>query len=598
MPGQRFTRRCRNGILPLAGLAAVLLVRGNVFGDGFVADPVFDTSTAPTGHGLINEGPNESCSDNLNFDDHFPHGVVFRDNDPNEAHLYQKYDYYNNGPQRCVQVQLDWKHDQCDFEIGLGLYLGSFNPDDPTENLLSHSWTTLRESDGLSDKINLYRYSPGYYHVALNYGAYELDSIFASAVVPALAHIVVVLDSTRAPGQPGLVCPRPTGSLFLWSEQLSEKAPELSVSDARAYEFGPNPGDGGTLQFGLSLAAQAAVQVKIHVKTSDGTAVSTGLNPDYTPVEQDVTFQPGETFKYVNVPIVGDTLDEHLSSPETMTLTLSNPTPAALPIANSTATGKIDDDDSLIGTCHVQSPGTQLPFGIVGQPYGPVALVADGEVAGEFSWSFVNSSCLPPGLQLHDGSNANASIDGTPTAKGTYTCTIHLICPTSDSGTESHDSPITITIQPETPQFLVSLDGASVVEGNLGLTPVLPQIHLSSPAPNDFTLEVSLLDGSAFSSDPDYQTLAPGQLIGINKGDTIVPIPLNVVGDLKVEADEHFVVRLRTPVTHELVAQAGVTIVNDDAPVAPQGIPLSPGALTLLAVAIATIAVVRLRAGG
>lgn len=597
MSGQPFTRRCRNGILPLFGLAAVLFSGTSAFGDGFVADPVFDTATASTGHGLIREGPNEICSPN-SFDDHFPHAVTYIDGDPNKAHLYQKYDFYNNGPSRCVQVKLDWKHDNCDFEIGLGMYLGSFNPDDPTQNLLSHSYTLPLEGNGTDAQVELYRYSPGFYHDPLNFGAFNLDEIFVSAVVPALSHIVIVLDSTRAPGLPGLVCPKPTGSLFMWSEQLSEDAPELSVGDARDYEFGPLSGDGGTLRFGLSLAAQAAVPVTIHVKTSDGTAVSTGPTPDYTPVEKDVTFQPGETFKYVDVPIVGDTIDEHLTSPETMTLTLSNPNPAAIPVANTTATGKIDDDDSLVGTCHIQSPGTQLPFGVVGQPYGPVPMVADGEVAGEFSWSFVNSSCLPPGLQLHDGSNANASIDGTPTAAGTYTCTVHLICPTSDSGTESHDSPITITIQPETPQFLVTLDGASVVEGNSGFTPVLPQIHLSSPAPAAFTLEVSLQDGSAFASDPDYQTLAPGQLIGINKGDTIVPIPLNVIGDLKVEADEHFVVTLRTPVSHELVAEAGVTIVNDDLPVAPSAIPtLGHGTLALLGVAIAALAVLRLRSG-
>ncbi len=589
MPVSTRSRRLGAGLTWICtALIVRMVVAGPVLASDFYTPVVFDTNTASTMHGLLDGGPNAVCAIN------HPGTYSFHNGNPNEPHLYQKYDLYNNGPDRCVSIALLWKHDNCDFEIGAGLYLGSFNPNDPTQNLLAHTWTESIQGDHISNHYDQYRYSPGYYRDVFQ--NYTLDSMEVAAVVPAFAHVVVVLDSTYQPGQPQLTCPRPTGSLSMYGTGLREQGPIVSVSDTSDYEFGPAANQGGTLRFGLSLAAQAALPLTVHVKTSDGPGPNSATaGTDYTAVDKDVTFQPGQTFQYVDVPILGDPT---LEPDELMTLTLSNPNPPAVQFANTTATGRIQDDDSLLGTCHLQSPGAQFPFGTVGQAYGPVTLTADGEAAGEYGFSFLDPSCLPPGLTLTDPPNggANATLSGTPTAAGTFTCTVHLVCPTLDSSTETHDDAVTIVIQPETPQALVTLDDVTVTEGNAGFTPAQPLIHLSSPAAKAFNLEVVLDDASAQATDPDYQTLAPGQQIGINAGDTAEPIPLNVVGDTKVEGDEKFIVQLRTPITHEVVDTAIVTILNDDAPAVT--VPtLGEWGLAALMLGLAAVAIVRLRRG-
>lgn len=550
---------------------------------------VWDTATASVQQGLLEHGPNAIC------DTLYPGSFSFRNNDPGEDHLYHSYDFYNSGPERCVKVILDWTGDDCgDLEIGIALYLGSFNPSDPTLNLISHSYNNALQVPGFGgNEPNSYRYSPGFYRD--NFQLYELDTIEASAVVPAYAHVVAVLDSTRQPGQPALTCPRSqAGSLRLYTDNLSDKAPEITVSDASQYEFGPAANQGGTLQFGVHLSIQSALPVTVNYTTVNGAGPNGAIaGVDYTAVSDTLTFTPGETFKYVPVSILGDAMTE---SNKTLALQLSNSNPPGFVIADATATGTILDDDSLVGTCHIASPGS-LPPGVAGQPYGPVDLIPDAEVAGDFTWSLVDPNCLPPNLTLSEGANQHGVIQGTPTVSGTFNCTIHLVCPTSDSGTESHDTPFTLVIEPEAPQVLITLEGASTLEGNAGTTPVLPHIHLSSPAAQAFNLEVVLFDASATTSNADYVPLAPGQQIGVNAGDVDVPIPLDAVGDPTIESDEIFLVQVRTPTTHEVIDTAPVTIINDDAPIA--AIPtLGEWGMAALVLALAGLAIAKLRAGG
>lgn len=71
--------------------------------------------------------------------------------------------------------------------------------------------------------------------------------------------------------------------------------------------------------------------------TVDGTATSS----DYTPVSGTLTFAPGESSQTIQVPVLGDVVDE---SDETFTLILSNPVNGAL--ADGEATGTIEDDDT------------------------------------------------------------------------------------------------------------------------------------------------------------------------------------------------------------------------------------------------------------
>ena len=112
--------------------------------------------------------------------------------------------------------------------------------------------------------------------------------------------------------------------------------PALSVADASV-----NESPGATLDFTVSLSRPFAETVTVRYATSDGTATA---GSDYTAISGALTFRANETSKTVSVPVLDDARDE---GAETLTLTLSNPDPSRVKLADATATGTIDNADAM-----------------------------------------------------------------------------------------------------------------------------------------------------------------------------------------------------------------------------------------------------------
>ena len=104
--------------------------------------------------------------------------------------------------------------------------------------------------------------------------------------------------------------------------------PLLSVADAEAAE-------GATLAFTVTLAPAASGEVTVDWATADGTATA---GSDYTAGSGTLTFAAGETEMSVEVAATADDTEE---APETLTLTLSNPSGARL--GDGEATGTVSE---------------------------------------------------------------------------------------------------------------------------------------------------------------------------------------------------------------------------------------------------------------
>ena len=104
-------------------------------------------------------------------------------------------------------------------------------------------------------------------------------------------------------------------------------APELSVADAGGAE-----GTDAAIAFTVTLAPAAATEVTVHYATADGSATAPA---DYTSTSSTLTFEPGQTSKTIEVPIVDDDVED---DGETFTLTLSDPSGAVLADAEATGT--------------------------------------------------------------------------------------------------------------------------------------------------------------------------------------------------------------------------------------------------------------------
>ncbi len=115
-----------------------------------------------------------------------------------------------------------------------------------------------------------------------------------------------------------------------------DTAPVISVSDASVTE-----GNSGTTNavFNLTLSAASGVATTVSYSTSDGTATA---GSDYGSVSGIATIAAGQTKTTIAVPVYGDTVPE---PNETFTLNLSNPVNATL--GRTSATGTINDDDTI-----------------------------------------------------------------------------------------------------------------------------------------------------------------------------------------------------------------------------------------------------------
>ena len=110
----------------------------------------------------------------------------------------------------------------------------------------------------------------------------------------------------------------------------------VSVADAAVHEAA-----GAVLEFAVALGPAQADEIRVGYATSDGTATA---GSDYSAATGTLVFAAGETEKTVSVPVLDDAIDE---GSETMTLTLVDRSGGRAHLADATATGTIENADSM-----------------------------------------------------------------------------------------------------------------------------------------------------------------------------------------------------------------------------------------------------------
>lgn len=112
--------------------------------------------------------------------------------------------------------------------------------------------------------------------------------------------------------------------------------PTLSVDDVTftgANSIGP-------AGFTVGLSTASSQTVTVHYKTANGTALAT---QDYVPLDDTLTFNPGETSKFIPVTILPDTVNE-----PTEEFFLDLDTPVNATIAKARGIGTIPNDDPVV----------------------------------------------------------------------------------------------------------------------------------------------------------------------------------------------------------------------------------------------------------
>jgi large repetitive protein len=336
----------------------------------------------------------------------------------------------------------------------------------------------------------------------------------------------------------------------------NEGPPSFVVTDVTGAEAS------GSLSFGVLLTNANSSPVSINYATADGTATA---GTDYTAVSGPLTFNPGQTSKYVPVTVADDAIAE---DDEAFTLNLSNAT-GGLAISDAQGIGTIQNDDA---DPTVSAAAASVDEGDLGTATLSVPVTLSGPSGQEVDVDFATSDgtatagtdyTATSGTLVFAGGETSKQIDITVSGdfwdEGDETITVTLTAPfNADLGTDV--AAATITNDDAGPKL--SLPDASVVEGNSGTTPLTFTVNMTPASPIDVTVHFATSDGSA-AVGSDY--VAASGTMTIQAGQTTGSITVDVTGDTSHESDETLGLLLSSPVGAKIVSGLATgTITNDD----------------------------------
>ncbi|MDA1164900.1 MAG: autotransporter-associated beta strand repeat-containing protein [Planctomycetota bacterium] len=364
--------------------------------------------------------------------------------------------------------------------------------------------------------------------------------------------------------------------------------PVLSIED-----FATDEGITGArtrFEFNARLSSPSTQRVSVDFSTADGTATSSGTTPDFVAQSDTLTFEPGETSKFIIVNVLGDATFESL---ETFFVNLSNA--QGLTIADDQAVGRIVNDDSPTPVLTVTDGS--LEEGIVGERRGltfnlalsspPAATVtvdfatADG-TAALFNQDYVAQSGTVTFLPGQQTATVVVTVVGDATVETNETFFLNLTNLTGNAVLGNDQGTGTIrnddVILPG-----ITISDAALAEGVPSQrTRFVFDVSLSTPvtaATGPVTVQYQTSNGTAtgtvggvfdafgnriISPGADYEDQT-GSLI-FQPGEQTKQIVVIVSGDATVEANDTFFVNLTSSSPNSMIVddQALATILNDD----------------------------------
>ncbi|HET6573303.1 MAG TPA: Calx-beta domain-containing protein [Fimbriiglobus sp.] len=354
-------------------------------------------------------------------------------------------------------------------------------------------------------------------------------------------------------------------------------APSITVNDVTVTE-----GNTGTADatFTVSLSAASGQTVTVHYATVDGTATADG--GDYQVTSGTLTFAPGDTTMTVTVPVNGDRLGE---SSESFLLVLTDPTNAFL--ADAKGVGNITDDEPHVtidyGPVIVTEGNTGTTAAVftvrLSNAYDAPVDVNFSTAEGDTEWWLWGWYEPPPAAT--SGTDFQSQSDTLTFAPGDTVKTI-AVAVNGDRIVESDEYfSVNLTGSPNAAidawashavgvivddEPLVSIDSASVKEGNTGTATMTFKVSLSTASDAPVTVDYATSDYyySSATAGVDYQ--ATTGTLTFAAGDTTMTVTVPVNGDRLGEYDETFVVNLDGADGARIASGTGYGTILDDEP--------------------------------
>lgn len=313
----------------------------------------------------------------------------------------------------------------------------------------------------------------------------------------------------------------------------------------------------------VTLNAAASVAVQVNYAVTGGTA--TGGGTDYSDLSGTLTFAPGETLRYLELPVHNDTLAE---AAETVVLTLSAPSNAVLSTTTSHTFTLQDDDTPVVS---VVASTAQAVEG--GAP-GVFTLNRTGDLTSELTVNFTRSGTAASGSDFT--AFAPATSITFPAGQASVERTV---LPLQDT-TPEIDETILLTLasgtgyvigSPATATVTLADDDVNVIEvsatdataseaGDAG------EFTLTRSGPLTASLTVNYTITGTATNGTDCTSLTTSRTFGIDVAS--VTIPVTPLQDALTEGDEQVVLALSSSSSYILGpgSVANVTLVDDDLP--------------------------------
>jgi len=340
----------------------------------------------------------------------------------------------------------------------------------------------------------------------------------------------------------------------------------VSIGDASVVE-----GDNGTsdLVFTVSLNQSSLTSVSIDYTTRDGSAKA---GSDYIAQADTLTIPANTSSAQILVPVIGETEPE---SDETFSLILNNPS-ADVTIDNGTAIGTIINDETSalpvisISGGEVIELDSRLDYARLDYTIS-LSSAAIGDVTVEYYTA--SELAANSASQIFD----YVPTSGTATIPQGATSTTVSVNIVGDTDIEQDETvglylrnasanailPALTSAQGiiKSNDFDVTINDASVVEGDAGLTQMIFTASIHRQALENITVDYATRNGTANAVD-DY-IVALGT-VTIAAGSTTGQFSVSVVGDLTGEGYENFYVDFSNPVGAGLVNNNATGSIADD----------------------------------
>ena len=211
--------------------------------------------------------------------------------------------------------------------------------------------------------------------------------------------------------------------------------------------------------------------------------------------------------------------------------------------------------------------GTSLTYTIVvtnGGPQPATGVTLRQTLPASFTFLSATTGCTAASLtvtcplgNLAASASTTVTVTASPTAAGSFSSQATVSATQADPVSANNTVSQATTVHP-----IVSVNDASVTEGNSGTKPLSFTVSLSAPSNQQITVPYSTVNNTA-TAGSDY-TAASGTLT-IAPGATTGTVNVTVISDTVFEGDESFWLNLGTPVNATLGDGQGIgTILNDD----------------------------------